>query len=194
MVVIIFRRSNRVVLRPLTLADVPSILIYMNDPAVVVNLTIHRPMSEAAQVNFIEGVNKSDSSDIVLALEVAGEFIGTMGLHGINNRHGLATTGTVLAPKYQGQGYGYEAKMILLEYAFNTLNLRKICSNVHGFNEFSLKYAIKCGYKEEGRLRQHHYAMGAYHDRIQLAVFREDFMSLWVEFAKEHKDSLMTKT
>jgi RimJ/RimL family protein N-acetyltransferase len=184
--------SNRVVLRPVTEADIPYMVEYLNDPAVSVNLNLSRPKSETSQRGFVERINKDDSADIVLALEVGGVFIGTMGLHGIDHRHGTATTGTVIGKEYQGKGYASEAKMLLLEYAFNTLNLRKVYSNVHSFNEYSLRYAAKCGYREEGRLKAHHYAKGQYWDRVQLAVFREDFWPLWEKFALEHKDSLMT--
>ena len=162
----IFRRSNRVVLRPVCMSDISSMTSYINDPAVSVNLMVYRPMAELAQREFIERISKESSGDIVVALEVEGQFIGTMGLHGIDHRHGIATTGTVLSPKYQARGYAFEGKMLFLEFAFNTLNLRKVCSNVHGFNEYSLKYAYKCGYKEEGRLRAHHYARGSYHDKV----------------------------
>ena len=36
--------------------------------------------------------------------------------------------------EYWGRGLGTEAKMLLLDYAFNTLNLRRICSQVLAFN------------------------------------------------------------
>jgi RimJ/RimL family protein N-acetyltransferase len=125
-------------------------------------------------------------------LVVGGIPIGTMGIHGIDYRHGIATTGALIGePEYWGKGYGSEAKMLLLEYAFNTLNLRKINSEVIAYNERSTQYSLKCGYKIEGRRRLEHFAKGEYWDVIQLAVFREDWQPLWEAFYEKHKDTLI---
>ncbi len=125
-------------------------------------------------------------------LVVDGKPIGTMGIHAIDYRHRIATTGALIGESgYWGKGYGSEAKMLLLEYAFNTLNLRKICSEVIAFNERSTKYSLKCGYKIEGTKKLHHYAKGQYWDVIQLAVFREDWLPLWEAFCAEHEGKLI---
>jgi RimJ/RimL family protein N-acetyltransferase len=89
--------------------------------------------------------------------------------------------------EYWGKGYGTEAKMLLLHYAFDTLNLRKICSSVISFNERSHKYSLKCGYKEEGRRKAQLFRDGKYWDEIQLAVFRKDWLLLWKKFQAEQK-------
>lgn len=187
-----FRKGPRVTLRLVTEADVPKMAEYINDPAVSENLTVYKPVSEISEREYIVKISRADSQDIILALEVNGEFIGMMGIHGIDYRHGTATTGAWMGRPFQGKGYGVEAKMLLLEYAFNTLNLRKVCSNVFEFNLPSLKYSGKCGYKEEGRLRAHIFARGQYWDKVQLAVFREDFLPLWEKFRAEHGAHLMT--
>jgi RimJ/RimL family protein N-acetyltransferase len=149
-------------------------------------------LSYISERTFFEKANGIDSKEIVLAMEVGGEFIGMMGLHEIDHRHGTATTGAWIGRPYQARGYGVEAKMLFLEYAFNTLNLRKVCSNVFEFNSPSLKYSEKCGYKEEGRLKAHFYARGRYWDKVQLAVFREDFMPLWEVFKAKYVEHLLT--
>ncbi len=61
-----------------------------------------------------------------------------MGIHRINWKDRTATTGAVIGEKaYWDKGYGSEAKMLVLDYAFNMLNLRKICSQVLAFNKRS---------------------------------------------------------
>jgi len=191
---IIFRKSKRLVLRPLDESDAPLLAKWMNDPEVSVMLRAYLPVMKPEEVVWVQSLAKRSATNIVVMMVVDGVPIGTMGLHDIDHRHGTATTGAVIGEKaYQGKGYGVEAKMLLLEYAFNTLNLRKICSNVHEFNEFSEKYSLKCGYKKEGRRKDQHYSQGLYWDEIQLAVFRKDFMPLWDKFAEEHKGAILTK-
>lgn len=181
----IFLKSNRVVLRPLFESDVPLLTKWINDPEVTQYLSTYYPMTEVQERNWVHTIR--NESDIVLALVVEDIHIGSIGIHRINWKDGTATTGTLIGEKeYWGKGYGTEAKMLLLHYAFHTLNLRKICSSVIAYNKRSYNYSKKCGYVEEGCLREHLYRQGRYWDEIQLAVFRVDWEPLWIPFAKEH--------
>ena len=74
--------------------------------------------------------------------------------------------------------------MLLLNYAFNTLNLRKIVSRVVSFNRRSKAYSEKCGYKVEGVLKKDIFKDGEYHDLICMAVFKDDWLPLWEKFRK----------
>jgi RimJ/RimL family protein N-acetyltransferase len=112
-------------------------------------------------------------------------LIGAIGLHRIDRQNMTAATGTSIGNKeYWGKGYGTEAKMLLLEFAFNELNLRKIYSDVIGYNERSLKYAKKCGYVEEARLPEHYFRKGKYWDKVILAVYSKEWQELWKNFTK----------
>lgn len=108
-----------------------------------------------------------------------------MAIHQIDWVNGTATTGAMIGEKeYWGKGYGSEAKMLLLDYAFNRLGLRKICSNVIAFNGRSKRYSEKCGYREEARRKAQFFRDGTYHDEIWLAVFRENWLPLWKKYQK----------
>ena len=72
-------------------------------------------------------------------------------------------------------GYGSEAIKLLLEFAFNQLNLNRIEIRVFSFNEQGIRCYKKCGFIEEGCLRQAVYIDGEYHDIIILSVLREEF-------------------
>jgi RimJ/RimL family protein N-acetyltransferase len=113
-------------------------------------------------------------------IEVSGKPIGTMGIHSINWKDRTATTGALIGEKeYWGKGYGTDAKMTLLDYAFNTLNLRKIMSRVYAFNGRSLAYSLHCGYRVEGRLLRQRYAYGRYWDEIILGLFKSQWLPYW---------------
>lgn len=184
---IIFRKAGEVVLRPVLEKDLPFVTAWINDPEVTQYLAAHMPMMEAEERRWFENLPSRKPHDIVVAIEVDGVFIGTMGLHGIDFKHRRATTGALIGNKaYWGKGYGSEAKMLLLDYAFNELGLHKICSSVIAFNERSIRYSLKCGYQEEARLRSHHFAKGKYWDEVRLAVFQKDWKPLWREFKKKH--------
>lgn len=184
---IIFLRGKKVNLRPLDKhSDLNKCLKWANDPDVRYFLSLYLPISEQEEVKWFD---KEDETKIKLAIETRqGKFIGTITLIGIDYRNGIATTGTMIGEKeYWGKGYGTDAKMILLNYAFNVLNLRKIYSRVFAFNKRSVNYSKKCGYKTEGIFRQDRFINGKYVDVICLAVFKKDWLKIWQEYKVDLK-------
>jgi RimJ/RimL family protein N-acetyltransferase len=177
---VVFLRGKRVILRPLNKeTDLPSILRWINDPETRQFIAAYLPSSLEAEEQWLDDLLKKKASDIVLAIETLdGVFIGTMGIHQINWKDRVAVTGALIGEKeYWGKGYGTDAKMALLDYAFNTLNLHKLCSAVVAFNQRSLHYSLKCGYKIEGKRRRQFFKDGKYHDEIVLGVFRSEWLT-----------------
>lgn len=188
---ITFRRSKRVSLRPVLRSDIPRITAWINDPEVTQYLRVYLPMMETDEEKWFEKLGERKQDNIVLVIEIyetdsIKRPIGITGIHNINWKDRTAITGTMIGAKdFWGKGYGTEAKMLLLDYAFNTLNLRKMCSSVFEFNKRSLAYSLKCGYYEEGRLRRQVYVKGRYWDEIMIAVFKEDFLKLQRKLKKD---------
>lgn len=177
---IAFLKGKKTILRPIERSDAPLLTKWINDPDVRVFLKGSYPLSELAEERWIEEKLKKEN-DFTLGIvdTKTSKLIGTMGLHQILRIHGTALTGALIGEKsYWGKGYGSDAKMALLDWAFNTLNLRKICSRVIAFNERSYAYSKKCGYVEEARLKDHYFRNGKYYDQIILSVFREDWLPL----------------
>lgn len=185
---IIFQEGKRVSLRPVLKEDVPRCLKWMNDREVTRCLRARLPTMEADEEGWFESLHKKKQSDILLTIVADEKPIGLMGIHGIDWVDRTATTGALIGEKeYWGKGYGTEAKMLLLHYAFETLNLRKICSSVIAYNKRSYAYSIKCGYKEEGRRQKQIFKEGKYWDEIMLAVFRKDWLVCWKKFQEQQK-------
>ncbi len=186
---VIFRRGQKVHLCIVLKAYLPLITKWINDPEVTRYLGSYMPQYERNEEQWLERLAEKKNTDMVFALVTKnGEMIGIMGLHQINSKDGTATTGALIGEKrFWGRGYGSEAKMLLLDYAFNTLNLRKICSAALAFNGRSVRYSKKCGYEEEGVRKAQFYKNGAYHDEILLAVFRDQWLPFWKRFQKSRK-------
>jgi RimJ/RimL family protein N-acetyltransferase len=187
---IVFLQGKKLYLRPPTKEDIPFFVRWMNDQEITQFLAVYLPITGAGEVEWLDRLQKNNDKDIVLVIVDAktDKPIGTMGLHRINWKDRTATTGALIGEKsYWGKGYGSEAKMLLLHYAFHSLNLRKICSLVLSFNGRSKAYSEKCGYKVEGVLKEHIFKNGEYWDEIHMAVFKEDWEPLWKEFQKTGK-------
>ena len=184
---VIFLQGKKTVLRPICKqTDLPSLTRWINDPEIRSFILIYQPQMFESEEQWLDAIaNNKRPNDIILAIEtLGGQFIGTMGIHNISWKDRTATTGAIIGEKaFWGKGYGSDAKMALLDYAFNTLNLHKVCSAVIAYNERSLNYSLHCGYKIEGRKRQQIFKHGAYHDEILLGVFKEE----WLAAKKKHE-------
>lgn len=183
---VVFRRGPNVTLRPLDkAADLPHMTRWINDQDVTQYLLAWRPMTQANEEQFIDSLVNSNT-DIVLGIEVRGKLIGVMGLHHIDWVNRRATTGAIIGDEqHRGRGYGTEAKMLLLDYAFNTLNLAKVNSGVLDFNRRSMAYSLKCGYRKEGVRRSEIFRHGKRWDEILLGVTKRDWLPYWKEFQKK---------
>jgi RimJ/RimL family protein N-acetyltransferase len=183
----VFISGKTINLRVITEACVPDSVAWFNDQRVTDNLVMYLPMTEKREKEWIDSLYGKDATDIHFAIVTKdGRHIGNIGIHGINWRDRTGATGTVIGEKeFRGKGIGTEAKMLILNYAFNSIGLRKICSRAFSFNLASQRFNEKCGYQREGLLRQHSFKNGEYVDQVVLAVFCEDWLPLWEKFKQE---------
>ena len=94
----------------------------------------------------------------------------------VSERNHNAELGIVIGEKeYWSQGYGTDAIKTLLRYCFDELNYHKVYLRVYDFNTRGIRCYEKCGFRIEGRLRQHMFRHGAWHDEIVMGVLRDEF-------------------
>jgi RimJ/RimL family protein N-acetyltransferase len=87
-----------------------------------------------------------------VCLRETDEMIGIVGIDGIDYQHRHAESESEFhRPDYRGGGYGTEAKHLLFDYAFNTLDLHSLQSWVMFGNTRSAAALRKQGYTEVGR-------------------------------------------
>ena len=162
--------------------DIVFITECMNNSDITKYLMRRFPTYPTEEKEWLEKIHTKTDTDQVFGISLieTGELIGMMGLHRISWVDRTATTGAYIAvDTNRGKGLGSEAKMLLLDYAFNSLMLRKISSYVLATNERSKRYNEKCGYRVEGILKQHAAVYGGYADEYVMAVFKEDFEPIW---------------
>ena len=189
---IVFLRGHKTTLRPALESDIPLLMKWINDPEVRVNLGTQMPKNEADEREFVQGRIKGNN--IILIIEVGGKPIGTMGLHGIKYPDATATTGAMIGEKeYWGKGFGTDAKMALLDYAFNMLGLRRVKSEAIAFNKRSIAYSLHCGYVLEGVRKKEVFRNGTFHDLVLLAATRKTWLPYFAKWKKGVKVAKATK-
>jgi RimJ/RimL family protein N-acetyltransferase len=128
----------------------------------------------ALEKQFDKHLEDDDRSRFVI--EADGTVIGGIGLHHKSRRDGTAALGIGIYDRdYVGKGYGRDAIWVLLEWAFRIQNYRRIWLDTLASNERAIRAYRACGFVEEGRLREHYYYDGVYHDAIVMGILRREW-------------------
>jgi len=168
---ILFREAKGVQLVILNESDAEILVRFVNSPEITQFIGRRYPVTEAKERSWLEQARESMTESPVFGIEVDDSLIGTMSLEKGDEVNRTAETGAMIGrPDYQSQGYGTSAKMLLLKYAFNELNLRIVYSRVYAFNEASQAYSRKRGYEHVATLSDKHYVNGAFVDELILQV------------------------
>lgn len=181
---VVFLTGKKVNLRPYNkVTDLELCQRWINDPEVRQYLKSLWPLTFEQEEEFLKQISSNKTSVFLIIETKDHKPIGSMVLVKINWIDRTAVTGALIGEKrYRNRGYGTDAKMILLNYAFNTLNLRKINSNATTDNKPSISYNMKCGYKIEGIRKKQFFRVGKYVDEVYLSVFKKDFQKLWKKY------------
>lgn len=74
------------------------------------------------------------------------------------------------------KGFGSETTRLIMDYAFNTLNLNRVQLHVAVENEKAIAVYKKTGFQIEGTLRQAMYRDGKYHNFYVMGLLKSDFL------------------
>ena len=84
------------------------------------------------------------------------------------------------------RGAGKAIGVSALDYAFDQLELHKVCGLVLDFNEASIRMHRYLGFQQEGFLREQHRAEGLYHSVVQFGLLHKEWRAA--------RSALMSKT
>jgi len=132
------------------------------------------------ELSMLEYLTKHDFIMAIVEKET-NKSIGICGLHNKNEVHRTATFGIFIGDKsYWGHGIGTEATLLILDYAFNVLNLNSISLEVIDFNKRAIKSYEKCGFTYVGKKRKAIFMAGIYHDLLIYDILASDFNSIYI--------------
>ena len=75
----------------------------------------------------------------------------------------------------RSKGLGSEVTRLIMDYAFNTLNLNRVQLHVAVENKKAIAVYKKNGFEIEGTLRQAMYREGKYHDFYVMGLLKDDY-------------------
>jgi len=172
-------KGKHIILRALEQDDLPRLHEMNNNLEVELAGGGDPPMAQSLarlEAEFNDNVSKGGRDDMNFAIEHEGVFIGICGLFNEDQTAHTVEMGiTIGFSDYWGKGYGRDAVITLVDYAFRYRNFHRVWLRTNGRNERAQRAYIACGFVEEGRLRQHVYSDGAYDDLVYMGILRSEW-------------------
>ncbi|MHA2423362.1 MAG: GNAT family N-acetyltransferase [Candidatus Thorarchaeota archaeon] len=147
-------------LRRLEPDDVSTILKNWNKYELRQYLATPLPSTEQDLNAFITSANEAFSrkSKLTFGIESleTGNLVGIIDLGNISwiSGNGEITIFAILDQDDRGKGYAMDSMLLLLDVAFNVLNLHNVYLWVVDFNDRAIDFYTKIGYKKGGHLRE----------------------------------------
>ncbi|WP_218938112.1 UDP-4-amino-4,6-dideoxy-N-acetyl-beta-L-altrosamine N-acetyltransferase [Billgrantia lactosivorans] len=163
-------------LRPMISTDLERVLAWRNHPDVRRHMYTQRLITLEEHKAWFERASH-DSRRHLRIYEQASIPQGYVNLKVVDENAGRADWGFYLAPGAppgSGQGLG----QCTLAYAFHTLGLHKLCSEVLAENNRSLRFHERLGFRREATLRDHFFDGNDYHDVIGFGLLAEEWRHL----------------
>jgi [ribosomal protein S5]-alanine N-acetyltransferase len=106
-----------------------------------------------------------------------GRLIGTCGLFKWHQGWHKCALGYELSRAAVGQGYMQEALRAILPWGMREMNLNRIEAQIHPANLPSIRLVERLNFAAEGTLREAGYWGGEFHDLLQYALLRRDYVA-----------------
>lgn len=168
-------------LRALEVTDAERVFRWVNDRDVNRFTSARYPFSMADEEAWLRDMAMNSYEDGVrLAIETkAGEHIGTLELRETRSEDRKAELALTIGEKaYWSQGHGTDAVLTALRFAFYEMNLNRVWLTTMEYNARAIACYKKCGFSNEGRLRQETFKGGRYWDFTIMGVLRKEFEAL----------------
>jgi RimJ/RimL family protein N-acetyltransferase len=173
---------GRVHLTELDRRNAETIRAWLNDPEIHRFLLVgHVPITREQEERYYDLQSEtSDSFGFEIRLARDGRYIGNIGLKDVDFIHRHGEIGVVIGDKTMwGQGFGGDAIVACLSFAFDTLGLHRVSIRVHAEHPRALALYGRLGFVETGREREHIFQEGHFQDEIILDMLESEYRALY---------------
>ena len=172
--------TTRLILRPLSLTDAPSIQAVASDRAIadtMISIPPPYPDDEAERYVQKQLAEREAKQAFPFVIERKSDrwFSGMIAIRDIEPDHLQGELSFWLAPDVWGKGYMSEALRAMLRFGFEDLQLNRLYAYHMVRNPGSGKVLQKNGFIQEGVLRQRVQKWGIFEDVKLWAILRSDW-------------------
>ncbi len=171
--------TPRLLLRPLTDADVSAIFAIFSDPEVM-RYWSSPPLTELSEahemiLHALHGYQTGDSLRLGIERRSDGVLMGTCTLFHHHAASRRAEIGYAQGRPYWGAGYMHEALSALIDHAFGPLGLHRLEADIDPLNTASARTLERLGFQKEGHLRERWLVAGVFSDTGWYGLLRHEW-------------------
>lgn len=170
--------TARLRLRPLTLADAPTVQRLASAPEIAdTTLNIPHPYPDGLAEQWIAGraeAAREGGITWAIADRTSDELYGAISV-AVSQQHRHAEMGYWAGVPFWGRGYTTEAARAALVHSFSTLGLHRVFAHHFARNPASGRVMQKIGMRHEGSLRQHVRKGEQFEDLVLYAILRHEW-------------------
>ncbi|MBQ2872913.1 MAG: GNAT family N-acetyltransferase [Bacilli bacterium] len=168
--------GKRIYLSPMNSEDYLKYAEWMNSDVVAKNIGNYCSIvSIESEKAWLEKATAEKYNFAIVDME-NDMLIGNISLMKIHEVNRTAELGIFIGDEnYHSKGYGSEAIMLILDYAFNHVNLNNIMLKVFARNKRAIKAYEKCGFKTFGVWKESRYFDGKYEDEIYMNITKKEY-------------------
>jgi RimJ/RimL family protein N-acetyltransferase len=169
-------KDELVSIGPILPQDMGSLFVWLNDVQSAKLDLAFKPLDCIAFKGMFEQIAK-DATQILFAIRKvsAPDIVGFTVLRNIQSVHRSAELGIRIgAEGERGQGIGGRAVALVLDYAWNSLNLHRVSLTVLAHNARAIASYKAAGFVTEGVLKQAAYIDGKWCDMAIMGALRPD--------------------
>lgn len=174
-------RTERLVLRLHTPADVDDVFAYQSDPEVTrYQLYDPRTIEQVREKSATWGdANSLENNDdyLQLAIDLDGRVIGSIFFVLKRVEDEMAEIGWALHRDFQGKGYAYEAGAATLDFAFRTLELHRVTAELDPRNTPSITLCERLGMRSEAYFVEDMMFKGDWADTGVYAILAREWLA-----------------
>ena len=174
--------GTKVYLTELDRRNAETIRNWLNDPEIHRFLLVgHLPITREQEERYYDRMSEAtDAFSFEIHIAADGRYIGNIGLNGVDLIHRHGEIGVVIGDKsVWGQGFGGDAIVACLSFAFQTLGLHRVSMRVHEEHPRAAALYRRLGFVETGRERDYIFQEGHFQDEIILDMLDHEYRSLY---------------
>jgi diamine N-acetyltransferase len=171
--------DGSLVLSPTSLDDTDFILKLRNDPEVFQQLFSDPPLYDLHHREWL----KNKPNDLDFIIENNGQKAGRIRIYNLDYRHQKCEYGIEISKEYRGKGVAKKASILLIDYVFSNLPIRKIYLHVFEDNTRAIKLYEELGFEIEGIFKNEFFKSGEWKNVMRMALFGENWFKKWSDKA-----------
>ena len=171
---------SRVTIRPPSLEDCEAFLKAVHRSTGLQHPYVYPPDTAEAFKQYVNRITRSEYVGHLICLQQSGEIVGVINLNDIiRGSFQSASLGYYAFTPFAGQGLMREGLQLVLQCAFQELQLHRVEANIQPDNAASIALVKQCHFTKEGFSKRYLKIGSDWRDHERWALVAEDWEKDW---------------